>query len=373
MFNIVKYWLDKGVDGFRLDIFHAIYEDEKFKDNPFTFQILPSDENTASFFQDHKYDVNQPETYDLAVKLRKLIDSYEATRFLVGEVFGTLSELKRYYGPENNGLNMIFLFKFTSTGFDAEGFREVISQIERDFPDPYVPTYVLGNHDRMRYISRLKGDIKKAKILATMQMTLRGVPFIYYGEEIGMRNAKIKLKNSEDPIGRKYSWFPISQIKSLGFALSRDGCRTPMQWNSDPNAGFSPNKDVKTWLKIPTNHKSINVEQERNKPDSLLHFYKKLIRIRQKSPALYEGELYFKEISGLQDKCLSYKRVASKQKCIIYLNFTDNTIKIPFIKQKENMKLLLFSTDHQREQINVKERSYFELKNYEAVILENKK
>jgi oligo-1,6-glucosidase/alpha-glucosidase len=293
----------------------------------------------------------------------------------VGEVFGTLKELKKYYGPNNNGLNMIFLFKFTSTGFDVKTFRDVITQIENDFPEPYIPTYVLGNHDRMRYITRLKGDVKKAKILATMQMTLRGVPFIYYGEEIGMRNVKIKLKESEDPIGRKYSWFPISQIKSLGFALSRDGCRTPMQWNSSPNAGFSPNEEVKTWVKIPKNYTSINVEQEKNKAGSLLNFYKKLIEVRQKAPALYEGTLRFNDVPGLENKCLSYKRVTSKQECDIYLNFTETKIKIPYKNPREYTKLLFSTdpTDHQRKQINIKEGSYFELESYEAIILENKK
>lgn len=372
MFNVVKFWLDKGVDGFRLDIFHAIYEDKEFKDNPFTFQILPSDENTASFFQDHKYDVNQPETYELAVELRKLIDSYDPTRFLVGEVFGTLSELKRYYGPENNGLNMIFLFKFTSTGFNPKKFRNVISQIEKDFPKPITPTYVLGNHDRMRFISRLKGDTRKAKILATMQLTLRGVPFIYYGEEIGMRNVKVKLKNSEDPIGKKYSWFPLSQIKSMGFALSRDGCRTPMQWNNSPNAGFSTNNNTNTWLKVSSNYQTINVEKQKEKSNSILNFYKRLIEVRKESPALKIGELEFIEIPGLENKCLSYKRFTKGQNYHIYLNFSEEILKIPFPGENDKIKLI-FSIDEQRKHIKKDVHSYFQLEEYEAIILENKK
>ncbi|TXT61647.1 MAG: Oligo-1,6-glucosidase [Promethearchaeota archaeon] len=372
MFDIVKFWLNKGADGFRLDIFHAIYEDKEFRDNPFTFQLLPSDESTSSFFQKRKYDVNQPETYEFAIELRNLIDSYKPERFLVGEVFGTIPEIKKYYGPQNNGLNMIFLFKFTSTGFDADKFRTVISEIEKEFPKPYIPTYVLGNHDRMRYISRLKGDKEKAKILATLQITLRGVPFIYYGEEIGMKNVKIKLKNSKDPIGRKFSWLPFSQIKSLGFALTRDGCRTPMQWDKNHNAGFSPNETIEPWLKIPSNYQHINVQTEKTDPNSLLNFYKSLIKIRRESPALSRGEFEFLDILGINDKCLGYKRKSEEQTYMIYLNFTEKTLKIPISGSENNLNLIL-STDFERKNLDVLENSYFELKKYEGVIIDKKK
>ena len=136
---------------------------------------------------------------------------------MVGEAFGSLKEISKYYGPQNNGTHMNFLFEFTSKAltFNSNKIKKVISKIERILPFPYTPTYVYGNHDRMRYISQLKGNIQKAKVLATLQFTLRGVPFIYYGEEIGMSNVKFKLKTSKDPIGRKFSNFPFPLISKL--------------------------------------------------------------------------------------------------------------------------------------------------------------
>ena len=114
MFNTLRFWLDKGVDGFRLDILHTIFEDIDLRNNPFTWTLTESDKKSASLFQHHKYDANLPETYDFVLDLRKLMDEYQPERFLVGEVFGTFKDLKKYYGPKNNGLHMSFLFEFTS-------------------------------------------------------------------------------------------------------------------------------------------------------------------------------------------------------------------------------------------------------------------
>ncbi|MFW9936532.1 MAG: alpha-glucosidase [Candidatus Thorarchaeota archaeon] len=341
MFNTMRFWLDKGVDGFRLDILHAIYEDEQLRNNPFSLSLFSEKKNTF-LFQKHKYNLNLPETFDFALELRKVVDEYEPDRFIVGEVFGTFEELKKYYGPEHNGLNMCFLFEFTSTPFDLKMYKKIISRIEKALLYPSTPTYVYGNHDRDRYISRVKNDFQKAKLLATLQLTLRGVPFIYYGEEIGMPNASFKVKESQDPVTQKYSKFPIPIIaKIFGISLSRDSCRTPMQWNNEPNAGFSSNYEAKTWLKVTDSYEKINVMKEKKNPDSLFNCYKRLIKVRKQNISLQEGQFKFIELEENKKNCLTYQRQYKDQELTIYLNFTKKELIIDLPKEKPQ---LLFST-----------------------------
>jgi len=371
MLDTCRFWLDKGVDGFRLDIFHTIYEREDLRDNPFILQLFPSDDKEASFFQNHVYDVHLPETIDFAIDLRNLIDEYSnPDRFLVGELSGNIDILKKYYGSENNGLNLVFLFQFTSKPFNAEEFEQVLRDIEQKFPYPYTPTYVLGNHDRMRYISRFGNKTVKARILATLQLTLRGVPFIYYGEEIGMENVKFKLSESEDPIGRKFWWLPISQIKKMGISLTRDGCRTPMQWDDSPHAGFTPNENAEPWLRIPKNYKQINVINAENNPESLLNCYKRLLDIRKNNTALQMGSLDFIDLKRENKGCLAYQRLFQKQKITIYLNFTKKkkTIEFPY----DNFELVFSTTPNRAKLKSNNQNKYFKLKGFEGVIIKIK-
>ncbi|MFX0002548.1 MAG: alpha-glucosidase [Candidatus Hodarchaeota archaeon] len=354
MFDIMRFWLDKGVDGFRLDILHTIFEDIELRDNPFTWTLTESNKKSASLFQLHKYDSNLPETYDFVIELRNLMEEYKPDRFLVGEVFGTLEEIKNYYGMNNNGLHLNFLFEFTSKAlsFNTKNIVKTISKIEQTLPIPYTPTYVYGNHDRDRYISRLNKNFKKAKILATLQLTLRGVPFIYYGEEIGMSNLEFNLKSSEDPIGRRFSKFPFPMLsKLIGFSLTRDRCRTPMQWNDSPKAGFTSNPEIKTWLKINDNYKKINISKEEKDIDSLLNCYKRLIKIRKENISLQEGIFEFIKPEKHR-KCIQYKRIHEKQEMFIYLNFSDKEI---LIKKPIQNPRLVFSTLSSRKAINSNE------------------
>ncbi|MBA7540618.1 Oligo-1,6-glucosidase [subsurface metagenome] len=369
MFNIMRFWLDKGVDGFRLDILHTIFEDIELKNNPFSWTLTESDKKSASLFQHHKYDTNLPETYDFVLELRKLVDVYEPERFLVGEVFGTLKELRKYYGPDNNGLHMNFLFEFTSSAlsFNPKKIVSTVSKIEQILPLPYTPTYLYGNHDRDRYISRLKDNIQKAKILATLQLTLRGVPYIYYGEEIGMSNVKFKLRTSEDPIGRKFSKFPFPIISNLiGFSLTRDRCRTPMQWNVENNTGFTPNPEVKSWLKISDNYKKINVSNEEKNPESLLNCYKRLIEVRGDNISLQEGSFEFINLGKLNNKSIAYKRIHEEQELFVYLNFSGKEI---LLKTPKSSPELIFSTHSSRKKLDVDDLDgYINLNPLEGVI-----
>jgi len=342
MFNIIRFWLEKGVDGFRLDMLHSIYEDTKLRNDEFSLKLLPSEKSVASLFRKHKYDLNLPETFDFAMELRKVMDEYEPERFLVGEVFGSVEELAKYYGPSNNGLHSVFLFEFTSKApsFKPRKISRVISRIEKSLPPPFTPTYVYGNHDRDRYISLININIQKAKLLATL--TLRGIPFIYYGEEIGMLNVDFKLKESQDPIGQKFSFFPIPLIsKLIGFSLTRDRCRTPMQWNSELNAGFSVDYQIKPWLRVPETYKKINVAKQEKNPSSLLNCYKRLLTTRKANRLLQEGQFEFLTQNRLKKKYLAYRRYYFNEQIFVFLNFSKKEI---LIKSPINDPNLLFST-----------------------------
>jgi glycosidase len=341
MFNVMRFWLDKGVDGFRLDILYAIYEDEKLTNDSFSWAIFPSDTTTASLFTAHKYDLNLPETYDFTIELRKVMNEYRPERILLGEVFGSIEEVRKYYGNENNGLQLAFLFEFTSTPFEPSKYADILTRVENAIPPPLNPTYVFSNHDRVRFISRLKNNTDKAKIAAMMQLTLRGVPIIYYGEEIGMPNSDFKLSSSKDPIGRKYGWVPGFLSKLLGLSLTRDGCRTPMQWNGQLTAGFSSNPDVEPWLKVSDTYKDINVSEESQEATSLLNCYKRLLKIRNENETLRSGSFELIELGNLQTKCLAYRRTLEKQEVFIYLNFSNDVLKLQCPVERPK---LLFST-----------------------------
>ncbi|MFX1498628.1 MAG: alpha-glucosidase [Promethearchaeota archaeon] len=350
MFNMMRFWLDKGVDGFRLDILHSIYEDEQLRNDKLSWRVLPSDTHVDTLFHQHKFDLNLPETFEFAMELRSVMNEYEPDRFLIGEVFGTIEDIAKYYGLNNNGLHTVFLFEFTSkiSSFNPKKFGSVISRIEKAVRFPYTPTYVYGNHDRDRYISLINNDIQKAKLLAALQLTLRGIPFIYYGEEIGMSNVDFTLEESQDPIAHKLSYFPIPFLaKILGFSLSRDRCRTPMQWNSEPNVGFSVSDIAKPWLRIPDSYKEVNVEKEEDDPNSLLNTYRYLLKIRKENKVLSEGLFEFIDVK--KNDYLAYRRYIEEDQIYIYLNFTKKDLLITY---PEYVSKILFSTLYNENTLN---------------------
>lgn len=358
MFRVLRFWLEKGVDGFRLDIINAIYEDEAFRDNPFTFKLFPSEEYEKSFFQNRMYTINHPDTFSFVKELRCIMDTYSnPERFLVGEISASLETLKKYCGEvtskkQTNGLHLTFLFQSLNARFNAQTFRNLISRYEQCYPEPYSPTWVFSNHDQMRRISKLENDMNKAKLNATLQLTTRGVPFIYYGEEIGMSNHRLPLKTAQDPIALKYSWIPSFIINLLtrsgSLSLNRDDCRTPMQWSSSHNAGFCPDES-EPWLPIEPKHKTINVEEEESQVDSLLQCYKSLLHLRRQIPALHAGSMHLLNLSHHNESILSFERRHDKQILQIWLNFSNRLIQIDEVQEGAE---LIFSTLRESNPIN---------------------
>ncbi|MGA7193692.1 MAG: alpha-glucosidase [Anaerolineales bacterium] len=335
MLDIVRFWLAKGVDGFRLDIFNVIYKDAKFRDNPFTFELIPTESNPSGFFQKAKYTFNQPENYEFAKELRSVCNEF-GNRLLLGEVSGDRKTIRKFMGDEqNDGLSLVFDFGMMDFKFTAQYFHDLIEDIESQFPDPFMPVYVFSNHDRARSISRLGNDIRKAKLLHLLQLTLRGVPCIYYGEEIGMTNLKLPFATALDPIPHKFKSIPRFVFDMLGMTLNRDEVRTPMQWNDEKNAGFSSAE--KPWLTIHPNYDVINVEKESKDESSLLNTIRVILKIRNEYETLQQGSLEL--IASLPDYVLGYRRKSDTEEIIALLNFSESETQFPFMNGNCVLKL----------------------------------
>ncbi|MCO5724122.1 alpha-glucosidase [Robiginitalea marina] len=320
MFEVVRHWLDKGVDGFRLDIFNYIYEDPGFRDNPFSLRVIPTRDYTKMFWQEKEYTMNHPDDFTLAKELREILDTYDPPRFMVGEVFGDHKTLKNFLGENQDGLNLVFLFDISDLEWDAGFFREKIKRIEAFYPYPYTPTYVFSNHDRVRSITLLADDLQKAKALALLQLTVRGVPFYYQGEEIGMPTGTIPGEEALDPLPAAFDWLPDF---AKGQVFNRDNCRTPMQWETGPNAGFT-RAGATTWLPVLEDPGGRNVASQQRDANSLWHTNQSLLRIREEYPVLKWGSLrWLPEYD--RGHILGYERIHRDESLRILINLSEQT------------------------------------------------
>lgn len=304
MFDVMRFWLDKGVDGFRLDLINFLYEDEQFRDNPRRIGRRPY------FWQEHIYDRSQPESVEAVREMRRIADGY-ADRALMGEVFTDVSEdVAEYLGDGNDALHLSFYLDFARRRWNAEGFRESVGWLEANLPTDAWPCYYLNNHDLVRSVSRHGGGPHadaRAKVAAAMLLTLRGTPIIYAGEEIGMPMSKVPWRIMKDPLGTRY--WPLSQ--------GRDGARTPMQWDCGYNSGFSSGEP---WLPVDPSHPERNVATQEADPDSLLNWYRRVIRLRSATPALNSGS--YRAIEDVPRGVYAYVRQSAAEKFAVALNFT---------------------------------------------------
>ncbi|MBI3167030.1 MAG: alpha-glucosidase [Chloroflexi bacterium] len=319
MFDIARFWLGKGVDGFRLDIFNTIYKDAEFRDNPFTFKLAPTPDDPSGYFQKMQYSQDQPESFELAKEFRQVCEEF-GDKLTVGEITAKRNIVRRFAGDEkNDGLALAFDFEMLEFKFTAEFFRRLIGDIETHFHPPFMPVYVFSNLDKRRSIHRLGNDVRKAKLLHMLQLTMRGVPCMYYGEEIGMTNLKLPFNTALDPIPHKYKHLPRFIFDLLDVTVNRDEVRTPMQWDGTKNAGFSSAE--KAWLPVHPNYMHVNVESESKDGKSLLNTIKTLMKFRSENPAILEGSFEFLE--GLPTGVLGYARETDGQKLLALLNFAE--------------------------------------------------
>jgi alpha-glucosidase len=342
MLDVVRHWLRRGVDGFRLDIFNAIYKDADFRDNPTTWNPLPRDDNPGGGFTVNLRTVNLPETMAFAQELRAVVDEFgEPPRFLLGEVSGDHPVIKRFVGERGDGLNLIFLFDMLPFRFDAKFFRGQLRRYEREYAPPLTPTYVYSNHDFRRSIGRVGGDHEKAKLLAIFQFTARGVAVTYQGEEIGMSDTPIPQQAALDPISHLFDWAPPVVRRFIPQLLNRDECRTPMQWSDAVNAGFCP-PGVTPWLPVNAAHRTVNVDAQHRDPRSLLNTYRALLRLRSQLSALRWGGVELLDEGQTPPDVLAFRRRAGESALTVLINFG---VKERSFQGSELCGEMLFTTD----------------------------
>ncbi len=321
-FEEIKFWLDLGVDGFRLDVINLIAKDKKFRDNPHFWGI--------PLFQNPIFTRNRNKSHQVVRNLRKMLDAYD-DRMLVGEIYimppGN-PKVSAKYLDNGEGLHMAFDFSLIFRQWNARDYYKAIQKSYQHIPEEGWPCHVLSNHDLFRSIDRfpiISYKEKKAKVAATLLLTLKGTPFIYYGEEIGMRNTKIKRSDIQDPFGKRF-W---------PFFTGRDKARTPMQWNPEENGGFSSGKP---WLPLNNDAAYRNVEIQEKDPKSLYIFYRSLIKIRKEIPALQYGR-WVPLITG-QHGIMAYARIHEGERIVIVLNFTNRKKRLPLPEHSHGYVLL---------------------------------
>ncbi|MEO7329949.1 MAG: alpha-amylase family glycosyl hydrolase, partial [Minicystis sp.] len=354
-----------------LDIFNAIFKGESFEDNPFSLRPVPSEDNPDGFFQQNLHTIDHPDTLAFARELRAVVDAFQhPPRFLVGEVFGPAEKLRQYCGGQAaDGLHLVFLFKTLKARCHGPDVRALIEDFERAFPEPFHPTWVFGNHDRPRHMHRLDDHHGKAKLMATFQLTVRGVPFIYYGEEIGMQQREIRLEHGLDPVAARYRFMPqwmAGFLRRFGILLNRDECRRPMQWHAGLNAGFSP-PQATPWLPLHPGSRHINVADQEDDPGSLLRCYRRLLALRKGSAALHSGSLELLGDRGHPPHLVAYRRAFGegerREEATVYLNFSGEPLPLAL---GEHGARALFS--NQRDEVEQPGERY-ELAPYEGIIL----
>jgi oligo-1,6-glucosidase/alpha-glucosidase len=287
MLDVVRYWFDRGVDGFRIDVLWHCIKAPGLPDNPVNPHYRPELGEKLRVLQIHS--TNQPEVHDLAAELRELADEY-GDRLLVGEIVLPLDELMLYYGRGRPGVHLPFNFQLVEAPWDAAVLRKIIADYEAALPPGGWPNWVIASHDYPRIAAKL-GEAQ-ARVAAMLLLTLRGTPTMYQGDELGIGKLEIPPDRVRDP----------KELREPGIGLGRDPSRTPMAWDASPNAGFSA---AEPWLPLHDDWPTRNVAAQVQDAGSMLSLYRQLLCLRRAEPALSIGSFHMTEGS---DHVLAYER-----------------------------------------------------------------
>ena len=301
MLDVMRFWLKRGVDGFRVDVMHHLIKDTEFRDNPPNPEWHPGLSPYRELLTTHTVDL--PEVQEIVAQMREVIEEYD-DRMLVGEIYLPVERLMAYYGASGKGAHLPFNFQLIRLPWKAKEISKAVERYEALLPSYAWPNWVLGNHDKPRIATR--AGAAQCRVAAMLLLTLRGTPTMYYGDEIGMHDVSIPPHLIQDPFEKNVP----------GLGLGRDPVRTPMQWTSGPWAEFSPSQP---WLPLANDFTSLNVAAERDDPTSLLTFYRRLIELRRAEPALSVGD-YAAVPAG--DDLMAYMRKARERRLLIVLNFS---------------------------------------------------
>ena len=303
MYDVLRFWFDRGVDGFRIDVLPSLIKDKELRDNP------PNPKWREGQLAHQKYlsvyTDDQPENHEIVQQMRAVAEEYHQ-RVLIGETYLPYPQLIRYYGEKMDEAHLPFNFELViAKEWTAQAVRQIVDTYETSLPSGAWPNWVLGNHDRPRLASRI--GAAQARVGQMLLLTLRGTPTCYYGDELGMHDIDIPLELINDPPGKKDP------------AQSRDRVRTPMQWDASPQAGFT-NPTTTPWLPLADDYTTQNVAVERADPSSMLTLFTELTRLRRSLPALAVGA--YKTVKARNADVFAYLRQQGEQKVLVVLNFT---------------------------------------------------
>ncbi len=341
IYDMMKWWLDKGVDGFRMDVINSISKD----------QLFPDGEKVRGrkYVSGSQYTSNGPRVHEFLQEMnREVLSHYDI--MTVGETGGvTTEDALKYAGNDRGELDMIFQFEHVELGSGEFGkwndtpvpfkeFKKVMNKWQAQLDGKAWNSLYLGNHDQPRSVSRFGNDgryrVESAKLLATLLLTMQGTPYIYQGEELGMTNVRFDTIDQYRDIETLniYKEFVArdpedkERIMRYIYAKGRDNARTPMQWNGGANAGFTAGVP---WIQVNPNYKEINAEESLSNPDSILNYYKALIKLRREYPVIVYG--HFIPLLEEHDKIYCYLRCLEDRKLLVILNFSElsTTVELP--------------------------------------------
>ncbi len=321
MLDCLRFWLDRGVDGFRVDVLWLLIKDEKFRDNPPNPAWREDQPGVDRLLQ--RYSADRPEIHALVGKMRDVLDRYQ-DRVLIGEIYLPLKRLMAYYGKDRKGeAQLPFNFQLISAAWNAEAIARIVGEYEAALPPGCWPNWVLGNHDQKRIASRV--GLPAARLAAMLLLTLRGTPTLYYGDELGLEDVTI-------PLGRTHDLWSKNEP---GHGFGRDPQRTPMPWDSSVHAGFS---DVSPWLPLNDDYPARNATALRSDPTSILPLYRRLIELRRQNPALSIGGFVSK---GVSNDVWCFERYDDDTRIMVILNFSGNLRPVPILAELRSARLML--------------------------------
>ncbi|GGE28642.1 alpha-amylase [Agaricicola taiwanensis] len=308
--DVMRFWMARGADGFRVDVIWHLMKDPEFRDNPPNPAWQPSQPEINRLLQVHSAD--HPDIEGLITELRRVIDEYP-DRVLIGEIYLPMDRLMAYYGRGLSGTHLPFNFLLLQAPWSAPKIAQLIAEYEAALPPGGWPNWVLGNHDQPRLASRT--GLEQTRVAAMLLLTLRGTPTLYYGDEIGMQQVPVPPEAVRD------TW----ELREPGLGFNRDPQRTPMQWNGSSNSGFTT---ATPWLPMAANAAECNVATMAQDPHSLLALYRSLIALRHRMRALQLGSyhpLFHTE------HVLAYERRLDDTRLVVLLNLgqTDEEITLP--------------------------------------------
>jgi len=364
VYDLMKFWLDKGVDGFRMDVIPFISKREGFPDLPAEYMARPQ----------YFYAMG-PHLHEYMEEMnREVLSKYDV--MTVGEAFGvTLQQTPSLVDERRNELDMIFNFDAVRLNRNGEAWRDwtlaelkaIYTQQNQALDVHSWNTVFLSNHDNPRVVSAFGNDsslyrVASAKALATMLLTLKGTPFIYQGDELGMTDFPFTSIDQCDDIAVKNAWKALvvtNQVPADAFManvrkVSRDNARTPMQWDNSANAGFTT-ATAKPWLAVNPNYLKINAKQELSDKGSIYHYFRQMADVRRSSLAFVYGD--YKDLDPANPRIFAYTRVNGAEKYLVVLNFSTDAItyKLPGgVKANQLVISNLEKTDERGETLNLK-------------------